>query len=147
MKPGSPSPQQTFEALSEAGAAFKEASQLLEEAQQLRDAAIIASSEQGFSRRKVATAAGITVGRVQQVLTEVDIPARRKLADRVLEIAVKRLPKKDQDRYAEEWHALIAEFDAPMAKLSVALSLLRGSASLKRTLKTFDTATPAKKGK
>jgi hypothetical protein len=146
MKSPSPSPQQTFEALSEAGNAFQKASRRLEEAQQLRDAAIIASSEQGFSRRKVAAAAGVSVGRVQQVLG-MDVGARRNLADRVLEIAVKRLPKRDQDRYSEEWHALLAEFDAPMTKLSVALSLLRGGSRLGRELKAREDEDPTARGK
>lgn len=131
-----PSSEQAYEMLTAMGTAFRDASASLEEAQQMRDAAIIVSSERGLSRRKVAAAAGVTVGRVQQVLSATDSRARRDLAERILEIAANRLPPTERDRYAEEWHAeILASGMRPRMRLAFALSLLWNSASLSASLR------------
>lgn len=130
-----PSPEQAYEMLMAMGAAFREAAASLEEAQQMRDAAIIVSSERGLSRRKVAAAAGVTVGRVQQVLSGTDSRTRKNLAERILEIAANRLPVPERERYAEEWRAeLAASGMRPRARLAFALSLLWNSSSLLQAL-------------
>lgn len=115
------------------GAAFQEAATSLKEAQQMRDAAIIVSSERGLSRRKVAAAAGVTVGRVQQVLSGTEGRARRDLTARILEMAVNRLPARERERYAEEWRAeLAAPGMRPRTQLAFVLSLLWSGFSLSR---------------
>ena len=126
---------QVYETLAEVGSAFRDAADSLTEAQQMRDAAIIVSSAHGLSRRKVAAGAGVTVGRVQQVLSATDSRARRDLADRLLQMAANRLPAGERERYIEEWDAELAATELrPLARLAFALSLLRGSASLAKSL-------------
>lgn len=130
-----PSSEQAYEMLTAMGAVFRDAAASLEEAQQMRDAAIIVSSERGLSRRKVAAAAGVTVGRVQQVLSGADSRARKDLAGRILEIAVSRLPRSERERYAEEWQAeLAASGMRPRTRLAFALSLLWSSSAMSETL-------------
>lgn len=120
-----PIPEQAYRKLAAAGAAYRETAGALEEAQRIRDAAIIVSSELGMSRRKVASAAMITVGRVQQVLAATSRGARFDLADHLLDIAVKRLPPKERDRYARKWEAELTKAGRePLARLSFVLSLL-----------------------
>jgi hypothetical protein len=133
------SPEQAYDTLAETGAAFRDAAGLLEEAQHMRDAAILVSSAQGISRRKVAAAAGVTAGRVQQVLSAADNGMQRDLADRLLRIAVNRLPAGERGRYAEEWNAELEALELrPMARLTFVLSLLRGSISLSKALRPED---------
>ncbi|HEX7280082.1 MAG TPA: hypothetical protein VF255_10720 [Solirubrobacterales bacterium] len=130
------SPEQAYDTLAETGAAFQDAASLLEEAQHMRDAAILVSSAQGISRRKVAAAAGVTAGRVQQVLSAADSGMQRDLADRLLQMAVNRLPAGERDRYAEEWTAELHALQLrPMARLTFVLSLLRGSIPLSKALR------------
>lgn len=130
-----PSPEQAYEALEEVGLIFRDAADSLAEAQQMRDAAIILSSEQGLSRRKVAAAAGVTVGRVQQVLSGTDSRGRSDLSKRLIQAAANRLPDEERERYLEEWQAEIeAARLRPMERLAFALSLLRGSSALSKAL-------------
>lgn len=133
MTPRPFSPEQAYDVLEDSGDVFRGASRSLEEAQQLRDAAIIVSSEKGFSRRRVAAAAGVTVGRVQQVLMQTDRQAQSRLAKRLLQIGVARLPAKERSRYLDEWTAELAQA-RPVQRLSIALGLLRASGSLKKIL-------------
>ena len=115
--------------------AFQRAAVAFAEAKQARDAAIIISSDQGLSRRKVADAAGVTVGRVQQVISGADRKARNDLVDRLLEMASRRLPVESRDRYMEEWRAEVFAAELrPLARLYFALSLLRGSGALAAAL-------------
>jgi hypothetical protein len=60
--------ERAFVRLIRTGFAFREMTQELERVIAERDAAIIQASRGGYSRRAVAQAAGITVGRVQQIL-------------------------------------------------------------------------------
>ncbi len=137
MNRSNPSPEEAYRNLIDAGVAFTQAANSLEEAQQIRDAAIVVSSEQGMSRRKVAAAAGVTVGRVQQVLSALDNRARFELADRILVTAVNRLPEQERNRWAEEIRADLESLGPrPMARLAFAVSVLRGSGQLKKELST-----------
>jgi hypothetical protein len=63
-----PLPDAVARELMEAGNAYIDAERALEAARRRRDAAIVLLSDFGVSRRKVGDMAGVTVGRVQQIV-------------------------------------------------------------------------------
>lgn len=125
----------TLASLSDAGAAYEQAAISLEAAQSVRDAAILVASAEGLPRRAVARAARVTVGRVQQVISAADGRKKAALADRVLAIAVSRLPEDHRERYHEEWSAEMSAFnDRPLTGLAFALRLVQMTPSMRRAL-------------
>lgn len=65
-KPDAPTPVRRR--LELAGARYERATTELEAAQIERDAALLAASEEGMTRREAAAIAGVTPGRVQQII-------------------------------------------------------------------------------
>ena len=46
-----------------------------------------------------------------------------RISNRLIEVAVHRLPKEERERYHEEWMAVLADMPSPMSKLINALSI------------------------
>lgn len=128
----------SLDIVADAGHDYMAAAHALDEAVAIRNAAILVASEQGFSRRAVARAAGVTVGRVQQVLSAA--PSNKTtLAQSLVRLAVDRLPSEHRDRYQEEWAAEIeAMGPRSTARLAFALSLLAYARRLGKTLDNGD---------
>lgn len=66
--PGSSLRTLVIDRLRSIGSAYATAEAELNKSRLQRDRAILEASEMGFSRREVADAAGVTVGRVQQIV-------------------------------------------------------------------------------
>lgn len=63
--------RQARQRLLEAGAEYRAASADLQKRRAERDVAIVEATSYGLSRREVAEVAGVTVGRVQQILDRI----------------------------------------------------------------------------
>jgi hypothetical protein len=126
---------QAYLGLVEAGHSYRLALEALQEAVAVRDAAILANSAQGVSRRDVADAAGITVGRVQQVVSAHDSSSDGFLVERVLGWAVRQLPAELADRWEEEWRADLNVYrDRPVTQLACAVGLIAAARRIKGDL-------------
>lgn len=64
--------EQARSRLAEAGEEFRAARDALERARLFRDEAIVDATDKGLSRREAAVAAGVTPGRIQQVLDKAE---------------------------------------------------------------------------
>jgi hypothetical protein len=125
--------ERAFLGLIDAGDSYRSAAAELEHATMMRDAAIAASSAQGVPRRVVADAAGVTVGRVQQVVSAYDSSTAVPIAERLVRWAATQLPREMVKRYDEEWRAELAEMhDRPLTCLLFAVGVTAAARRMAR---------------